>query len=728
MIGDRWRSPGVKLFGMASSCLLLAIFVVYLSTARHHYGMTLAPNAGTVQLLALNNAGAPVLTYPLTVLAAGSGASRLALTDTDIIEEPDVLNDHAALKRFRSRQQQLFDLMQGENLQLSVEDAVGKRHTLSLQARSSRPLLSLPIAFWIQLITGIGGFIIGAWVLALRPADAAARCFMLTGTALMVAAFSAAVYSTRELALPAVLWRNLMIINHAGSVGFGFALAGLFMVFPQRLLSSLWIRLLAVGYLIWLLAELAELALAPMVLMYPPVLLLSVLIVTLIGVQWWQSRRKPRARAALRWLGLATFFTISLFLALAALPALFNFPPLISQGNAFGFFLILYAGFALGLRHHRLFELDRWAFHVLLWMLAGLALIVLDFLFLRLIGWQQEPSLLVSLLVSSFLYLPLRGWLWRKLVERPRLAPRELFNHIIAVALAPSKETYIERWQALLERLFAPLHMDSGVAVNKPQLAPDGLALVLPPSLHSPALTLALADKGRRLFTPADVTLADEVYALLGYANDNRNAWQQGAQEERKRIAQDLHDDLGSRLLTGLHQSQLPQIHDTIGLALSEMRSIVRGLAGQPMSLEQLLAELREECLVRCEAAGLALDWPPLSQPVQQQLDYKTYRQLLSSIRELLSNIIRHAGATRLTVQVTPTDALTLELTSDGTPFDGRAGNKGLGLDGLKQRINRVGGTLAFSPLSQGTHITLTASLKSSSRPVSGYPPTGKAD
>lgn len=729
MIGRRWRSPGAKLFGLTSGCLVLALFVVYLSTARHHYGMTLAPDAATVQLLALNNAGAPKFTYPLAVLAAGSGASRLTLTGTDIIEEPDVLGDRAALESFRSRQQKLFGLMQGEDLQLSLEDATGGRHTLNLQARPSRPLSSLPLSFWIQLVTGIGGFVIGAWVLVLRPADTAARCFMLTGTALMVAAFSAAVYSTRELALPAVLWRHLMILNHAGSVGFGFALAGLFMVFPQRLLSAPWIRLLVAGYLLWLLAELAELALSPMALMYPPVLLLSGLIIALIGAQWWRSRRQPQARAALRWLGLATFFTITLFLALAAVPALFNVPPLISQGNAFGFFLILYAGFALGLRRHRLFELDRWAFHVLLWVLAGLALIVLDFLFLRLLGWQQEPSLLVSLLACGFLYLPLRGWLWRRLVERPRLAPRELFNHIIEVALAPSKETYITRWRALLERLFAPSHMEPGTAVDKPRLAPDGLALLLPPSLHGPALALALADKGRRLFTPADVTLAEEVYVLLGYANDNRNAWQQGAQEERRRIAQDLHDDLGSRLLTGLHQSKLPQVHDTIGLALSEMRSIVRGLAGQPMLLEQLLAELREECLVRCEAAGLALDWPPLPRPVQQRLDYKTYRQLLSSIRELLSNIIRHAGATCLAIQVTPTDAkLTLELTSDGTPFDGRAGNKGLGLDGLRQRINRVGGTLAFSPLSQGTHITLTASLKSDGLPVSGYPPTGKAD
>lgn len=705
-------SPGSKLFGMALACLLLAAFTVYLSSARPWYGMTLTSHADKVQLTALDNPGAPALALPLTLLAVAADESHLALSATDIIEEPDVLDDYVALDHFRTRQQQLTHLLQNRQVQLTLADASGAEHSLSLQAMPSRPLSSLPFTFWVQLVTGIGGFIIGAWVLALRPADAAARCFMLTGAALMLAAFSAAVYSTRELALPVTLWHGLTVINHVGSVGFGFSLAGLFMFFPQRLLAAIWVRLFVVVYLIWLLAEWVEWASSPMLLMYLPVLFLSVLIVGLIGVQWWRSRRQPQARAALRWLGLTTFVTIALFLALAALPALLKTAPLVSQGGAFGFFLILYAGLALGLRRYRLFELDRWAFHVLLWVLAGISLIGLDLLFFSLLHWQQKSSLLLSLFICGFLYLPLRGWLWRKLVERPRPNSRTLFNHIIEVALAPSAKIYIARWHLLLNNLFNPSHIETTAAVPETELARDGLSLALPALLHSPPLRLTLADKGRRLFTPSDRALAVEICELLAYANDNRHAWQQGAKEERARIAQDLHDDLGSRLLTSLHQSQLPQVRDTIGMALADMRIIVRGLAGQSLSLTQVLAEVRDESFTRCDSANITLNWPPTLANTDIMLDYHIYRHLLSVLRELLSNIIRHADASQLDVRLQVNGMmLDVELVSNGKCFDGNANSGGHGLANLRRRIDLMGARLQFLPQVQGTQIILAIPL-----------------
>ena len=260
--------------------------------------------------------------------------------------------------------------------------------------------------------------------------------------------------------------------------------------------------------------------------------------------------------------------------------------------------------------------------------------------------------------------------------------------------------------------LYAPSQMQPGGDDARPQLSQDGLSLSLPQLLHSPPLTLVLADKGRRLFTPRDLALAVEVCDLLAYANDNRDAWQKGAREERARIAQDLHDDLGSRLLTGLHQSQLPQVRDTIGLALADMRSIVRGLAGQSLSLAQVLAELRDESITRCDSAGIDLHWPPTRADTALLLDYQIYRHLLSVLRELLSNIIRHAGASRLDVRLAVEgNLLTGSLTSDGKCFDGNASGSGHGLANLRRRVDLLGGSLQFLPQAQGTQVTLVIPL-----------------
>lgn len=715
MMIQRWASPSSKLLGATFFALLLALLVIWISTERHWYGMTLAGTAtGDVQLLTLSHAdikNQQPLPLPMQLLSISQDNITFLLHADDVIEEPDVFDQFSTLEKFRKRQQILADLMKGNHLSLTLVDANQQQQTITVPAQSHRPLSSLPFSFWVQILTGIGGFIIGSWVLALRPRDAAARCFMLTGIGLMTAAFSAAIYSTRELALPNELIQWLMWLNHSGSIGFGFALMALFLFFPQQLISTRWIICIVACYLCWLLVELTEVISSPHVIMYLPILILSGLILILIAVQWRKSRGKPQALAALRWVGLVTLVTICCFLFLAAFPALFNIKPLVSQGYAFGFFLILYTGLAFGLKRYRLFELDRWAYYVLLWVLAGIALVGLDLLLLTFLHWQQNTSLLTSLLLCGFIYLPLRGWLWQRLVERAQPDSRSLFNHIIEISLAPSKEHYIERWQSLLNQTFTPLHIETSTGNAQAELSNDGQSLYIPAILHAPAMTLVLAEKGRRLFLPSDLKLIMEIIDMLAYVNENRQAFQQGAQQERMRIAQDLHDDLGSRLLTGLHQPRLVDVHDTISVALTEMRSIVRGLAGENLSLEQLFAELREETFVRCEGSGIELQWPIPSFNRMPILDYYTYRHLLSIIRELFSNIIRHANASHITVDIQlPSSELLFYIYNNGKSFDGN-GVGGRGLINLYNRTQQLGGTLVFELETTGTITRLTTPL-----------------
>jgi fluoride ion exporter CrcB/FEX len=93
------------------------------------------------------------------------------------------------------------------------------------------------------LLTGAGALLIGMFVLALRPADIATRLFALSGAMVTLAALSAAIYSSRELAIDGSSFRVLSALNHAGSLGFGMAMIALFLVYPRRLvpLRALWI-------------------------------------------------------------------------------------------------------------------------------------------------------------------------------------------------------------------------------------------------------------------------------------------------------------------------------------------------------------------------------------------------------------------------------------------------------------------------------------------------------
>ena len=69
---------------------------------------------------------------------------------------------------------------------------------------------------------------------------------------------------------------------------------------------------------------------------------------------------------------------------------------------------------------------------------------------------------------------------------------------------------------------------------------------------------------------------------------------EQVTEKERKRIAADLHDDLGAKLLTIVHTSESERISTLAREALEEMRLSVRGLTGRPVRLADALADWRD--------------------------------------------------------------------------------------------------------------------------------------
>ncbi len=80
-------------------------------------------------------------------------------------------------------------------------------------------------------------------------------------------------------------------------------------------------------------------------------------------------------------------------------------------------------------------------------------------------------------------------------------------------------------------------------------------------------------------------------------------------ERERKRIAADLHDDLGAKLLTIVHTSDSERISTLAREALEEMRLSVRGLTGKPVQLIDALGDWRAEVVSRLGQAGIEADW-----------------------------------------------------------------------------------------------------------------------
>ncbi|MER6506395.1 histidine kinase [Nonomuraea sp. NPDC001636] len=191
------------------------------------------------------------------------------------------------------------------------------------------------------------------------------------------------------------------------------------------------------------------------------------------------------------------------------------------------------------------------------------------------------------------------------------------------------------------------------------------------------------------------------------------------AQEaERGRIARELHDEIGQSLTVALLAlkrvrdrapaelaDELGHVQEAIRTSLDEVRQVAHRLRpgvledlGLTSALTALATDLSQTGTVevtRRLAAGL----PPLSSEVELVL----YR----IAQESLTNVARHAQATRATLTLTPDDGdLVLRVTDDGR---GGIGEPGAGIRGMHERALLIGARLSVhSPPGGGTEIVLT--------------------
>src|SRR5262249_43397427 len=126
---------------------------------------------------------------------------------------------------------------------------------------------------------------------------------------------------------------------------------------------------------------------------------------------------------------------------------------------------------------------------------------------------------------------------------------------------------------------------------------------------------------------------------------------EQVTERERKRIAADLHDDLGAKLLTIVHTSESERISTLAREALEEMRLSVRGLTGKPVRLIDALGDWRAEVVARLAQAGVEGEWSSPTDDVPQTLSARAYVQTTRILREAVSNIIKHSGASQCSVR-----------------------------------------------------------------------------
>jgi signal transduction histidine kinase len=262
---------------------------------------------------------------------------------------------------------------------------------------------------------------------------------------------------------------------------------------------------------------------------------------------------------------------------------------------------------------------------------------------------------------------------------------------------------HAEQLAQLLRELFEPLELLRVERVPlRARVVGGGSALVVPmrstddEARPGAALVLRFAQRGQRLFTLDDARLADRVVDQLRRAVAYDQAVERGRFEERQRIAQDLHDDIGARLLTLMYQAPTPEMEDYIRHTLQDLKTLTRGLAASEHLLSHAAPEWKADITQRLSAARVELGWT-FQYDEDLRLSVVQWSALTRVLRELVSNALYHGHATRIDVAFNlEGQTLTLQVADDGQGRDPQAWAHGLGLGGVRKRVKLLGGKVAW--------------------------------
>lgn len=192
--------------------------------------------------------------------------------------------------------------------------------------------------------------------------------------------------------------------------------------------------------------------------------------------------------------------------------------------------------------------------------------------------------------------------------------------------------------------------------------------------------------------------------------------------EERRRIMQDIHDGVGSSLVSALNQSELrplgqDEMRNVLQECLDDLRMAIDSLDPLSDDLLALLGNFRWRYDRRLKAAGIHLLWQVEDVPKLEGYSSRDLFDLLRIVQETFSNTLKHGQASQIQFQVMWAAAsghIVLKIHDNGVGHSLEQPTRGRGMEHIRTRAKGIGLTVEFGPgpSRQGFGITVQIPLK----------------
>jgi len=215
-----------------------------------------------------------------------------------------------------------------------------------------------------------------------------------------------------------------------------------------------------------------------------------------------------------------------------------------------------------------------------------------------------------------------------------------------------------------------------------------------------------------------------------------REVREAAAQQERSRLAGDLHDSIKQQIFsidvsTAAAQARfdsdpagartaLEDVRRSAHEAMAEMEAMLQHLRPAPLATVGLVEALRKQCEALQYRTGATVQTDFGTLPDDSRLPPGTHETFFRIAQEVLANVARHARAKQVNVRLglsaeASAEALELEITDDGQGFEPSRAPTGMGLTNVRNRSESIGARFALDSASgRGTRVLVSVPLLAS--------------
>jgi len=186
---------------------------------------------------------------------------------------------------------------------------------------------------------------------------------------------------------------------------------------------------------------------------------------------------------------------------------------------------------------------------------------------------------------------------------------------------------------------------------------------------------------------------------------------------ERERIMRDIHDGVGGQLVSALAMMESDgganqAVSETLNFALEDLRLVIDSLSPDEGGLPSLLTMLKYRYEPRLKGHGVTLRWLQAESPALDAFSPEHSLQLLRMIQEAFTNILKHAEATRIDVEISSQsdadgDFTHISICDDGKGFPATLSKAGRGLSNMQRRAADIGVDVAYFNRDQGACVRI---------------------